>query len=286
MISIDFEYYRAHTIDEALGMYSKLNDEGKSPLFFNGGTEIITLMRVYAFYTDARAVIDIKSIPECRYTGFQGNQLVIGSSISLAQIEEMPEFPLLSKGCSRIADHTSREKITLGGNICGHIKYKEAVLPLLLTDCDLVIASESGVSKMPIQEIFNKEMMLDPGSFIVQVLVDKKYLNMPFVSKKMTRIGRIGYPLLTVSAIQVGERARFAISGLCEFPFRSSSVEDTLNNLEQSVEERITNAISQLPAPILDDVDGSFAFREFVLRGVLTESLTELRGDEEHGTNI
>ena len=256
MISINFEYHRPHSIAEAVEMFGELHAKGKEPIFYNGGTEIITMMRIHSLYTEARAVIDIKTIPECTYTGFQGDRLVIGSSIPLAQLQEMPEFPLLGKTCSRIADHTSREKITIGGNICGNIKYKEAVLPLLLTDCDLVIAGDNGINEMPIQQVFDKRMLLAPGSFIVQVLVKKHFLDLPFVSKKMTRIDRIGYPLLTVSALQAGEQARFAFSGLCDFPFRSNIVEDALNNQDWSLEKRITNAISQIPAPLLDDAEG------------------------------
>lgn len=262
-------------------MFAKLRDEGKEPIFYNGGTEIITLMRINTFYTKVKAVIDIKEIPECTYTGFQDDRFVIGASIPLAQIEEMSEFPLLGKVSSRIADHTSREKITIGGNICGNIKYKEAVLPLLLTDCDVVVADESGINEQPIRELFKQRMNLNPGSFIVQVLVKRELLDKPFISKKMTKIDRIGYPLLTVSALKVENKMRFAFSGLCEFPFRSSRVEDALNNQEESIEERITTAINLLPASILDDADGSSAYREFVLRNVLEESIVELKGGSE-----
>ncbi|MDY0395053.1 FAD binding domain-containing protein [Virgibacillus halophilus] len=115
MKSAGFEYYRAHTISEAIEMFAMLESEGKSPLFFNGGTEIITMRRINVRYTDARAVIDIKGIPECAYTGFQRDRFVIGASVSLARLEETIAFPLLAKNSSRIADHTSREKITIGG---------------------------------------------------------------------------------------------------------------------------------------------------------------------------
>ncbi|MEW9676243.1 FAD binding domain-containing protein [Lentibacillus sp. L22] len=279
MIAVDFEYYQAFSITEAVGMFQRLRNEGKSPIFFNGGTEIITMMRMNKDYMDTRAVIDLKTIPECSVLEFQDDHLVIGSAIPLAQLEELRIFPLLRKNCSRIADHTSREKITIGGNICGNIKYKEAILPLLLTDCDLVVAGKSGVKQIPINQTFDQQVNLDPGSFIVQILVDKQWIDLPFVSKKMTRIGRIGYPLFTVSGIQKEGQVRFAFSGLCEFPFRSSDVEETLNRSDQSLEKRITEAISQLPAPLLDDIYGSAAYRAFVLRHVLEESLLELKGD-------
>lgn len=283
MISVDFEYYGAHSIEEAMHLFRKLSDEGKAPLFYNGGTEIITLMRTNTHYTGTKAVIDIKRIPECTvYEFFEEDYLVIGASVTLAQIEEKPVFPLLSKNCSRIADHTSREKITIGGNICGNIKYKEAILPLLLTNCHLVIADETGMREVPIQELFEPYIRLDPGSFIVQIKINKRFLTMLFSSKKITKNDRIGYPLLTVSALQTDKEIRFAFSGLCEYPFRSSTMELALNNEDQSIYERITSAIEQMPATVLDDMEGSASYRKFVLRHVLEEIITVLTGGEGH----
>src|SRR5699024_4120102 len=147
---VDFEYHRAYSVAEAIDLFARLRAEAKAPLFYSGGTEILTLMREQTQYIGTKAVIDLKSVPECRHNGFDDdNNLVIGSCVTLAEIEEMTAFPLFGQNCSRIADHTSREKITVGGNICGRIIYREAVLPLLLTDCDVLIADDTGVRRKP-----------------------------------------------------------------------------------------------------------------------------------------
>src|SRR5699024_1976739 len=145
----------------------------------------------------------------------ENNKFIIGASVPLALIEELIDFPLLSKVCNRIADHTSREKITLGGNICSNLKYKEAILPLLLTNSQLMIASPPGIYTVPIQQIYNTltgKIDLEDGAFIVQIWIDETYLHLPFVSKKMTQSGRIGYPLITATAINVQDNIRFAFS--------------------------------------------------------------------------
>ena len=278
MIPIDFSYHKPASITEAVETFRQLQQEGKKPLYFNGGTEIITMLRIHAFYTDTKAVIDIKAIPECNISELAGDDFVIGASIPLAQLEATRTFPLLGKVSSRIADHTSRGKITLGGNICGKIKYKEAVLPLLLTDSELVIAGDSGQRQVSIHDVFEQQMKLDPGEFIVQIRIPKHFLDVPFTSKKQTKIDRISYSLLTVSAIKTADKMRFAFSGLCAFPFRSEEMETILNQQDLAIDDRISQAIDQLPAPILNDVQGSSTYRTFVLGHTLEETILELEG--------
>lgn len=277
LITNNFEYHQPFTAAKAIELFQQLDKEGKSPVYFNGGTEIITMLRINAFYNNTQAVINIRNIPECNAIGFQGDHFIIGGSITLAHLEEREEFPLLRKNCGRIADHTSREKITIAGNICGSIMYKEAILPLLLTDATLLIMSELGIREVPIHEIFDNKINLDHGTFIVQIAIKKSYLNLQFVSKKITKIGRIGYPVLTVNGLQTEEKVRFAFSGLCAFPFRSYAIEKILNSVADSFEEKLSAVIKALPAPILDDAHGSSAYREFVLRYLLEESLTKLK---------
>ena len=60
-------------------------------------------------------------------------------AVTLTNIAEKNYFPLLSLAVKRIADHTIQDKITLGGNLLGTIIYKEAILPLLLSNSRVVI---------------------------------------------------------------------------------------------------------------------------------------------------
>ena len=94
----------------------------------------------------------------------------------------------------------------------------------------------------------------------------------------MTKIDRIGYPLITVSAIQMKKEIRFAFSGLCETPFYSYEIDDILNNEENSIRKRINAAIKQIPEPILDDIEGSASYRKFVLSNTLEEIMMKLNG--------
>lgn len=273
MLPFDFDYYRPDTLKEAVELYQQLEAQGRRPLFFSGGTELLTLGRIDMVYTDA--VIDIKNIKECTLIGYEGEYLVLGSTLSLTQIEEANPFPLLTKTSSEIADHTARGKITLGGNICGQIFYREAVLPFLAADSQVVLAGPAGVRVARINDIFQQKLQLQNGEFLVQIVTSTQFIEAPFISIKRRQQWDTGYPLITVAALKIAGEVRVAISGLCPFPFRSREVETALNRSSQSIDSRVDGALAVLPKPVLDDVEGSAKYRLFVLRNVLADVLLE-----------
>jgi CO/xanthine dehydrogenase FAD-binding subunit len=274
MLSFDFDYYKPVTLNEAVDLYQSMDRNGKKPMFISGGTELITLGRINLAYTEA--VIDLKDIAESKVMQFEGEYLVFGSTLTLTKIEEANLFPLLTKTASEVADHTSRGKITLGGNICARIFYRETVLPFLLTDSLVRIVGPKGIKVAPINDIFQEQLQLKNSEFLVQIATDKRFIDAPFISIKRRQQWDTGYPLITVAALKVGEDVRVALSGLCQFPFRSKKVEAILNNREWTIEDRVGGALAKLPGPILNDVEGSSEYRLFVLRNLLHDVLEVL----------
>ncbi len=276
MISFDFDYYKPDSIKEAVNVYENLAGQGKTVIYYAGGTEIISRARLNQIRFDA--VIDIKGIPECNQFGFHNDKLVIGAAVTLTKISDSGFFPFLGASCRRSADHTARDKITLGGNICGKTPYKEAILPLLLSDSEVVIGGVHGVKSLPITQAFDRELQLNNGEFLVQITLERGYTVLPFASVKKTRQEKVDYPLVTIALVRKDERIRAAFSGLCSFPFRLPEIEDDLNNDSVVLDERINNIISHLPATIIDDMLGSAKYREFVARNALVEVWRKLEG--------
>jgi CO/xanthine dehydrogenase FAD-binding subunit len=278
MIPFDFEYYRPDSMASAIDIFIKMDEAGKQPMYYGGGTEIISMGRMNNLTTGA--VIDLKDIADCKVLEFQQEQLIIGSSITLTQIHEANHFPLLSQAGARIADHTIQNKITMGGNLCGTIVYKEAVLPLLISDSQLYIAGPGGERTVPINSIFQERMQLQKGEFVVQVKIEKEYVSYPYVHVKQTKQDKISYPLVTICAMSVGGEIRTAFSGLCDYPFRSTAMEAELNNHALTLEERIDKAIALLPGPIPNNIEGSAQYRIFIISGLLNSIISRLEGSD------
>ncbi|MEH7403139.1 MULTISPECIES: FAD binding domain-containing protein [Bacillaceae] len=276
MLHFNFDYYRPSTIKEAVDLFVKLDKKGKKPIYFSGGTEVTTLGRLNLIHT--KAVIDVKGIPECNALEIKENSVVVGAAHTLTRVFESKIFPLLGEACVRIADRTSRNQITFGGNLASDIIYREAILPLLLSNSTLVIAGIDGVKEYPVEEIFNEKLRLKRGEFLVQTKSDGIYRKFPFFIDKKRKSEKVDYPLITLELLKVNRAYRLAISGLCAYPFRSYEMEQALNNTNLSALERINQAILAIPAPVISDIRGSREYRIFVLRNLLLDGLVYLGG--------
>ncbi|MFW5643975.1 MAG: FAD binding domain-containing protein, partial [Alkalispirochaeta sp.] len=165
MISFDVDYVQAATVAEAIAAWSEATAEGKTPRYFGGGTEIVTMARDNKLTADV--VIDYKRVPETRSgraeraapggdrdgTGVgpaaPADPLAparFGSALRLNEIADTGAFALLGYCAAGVADRTVRNSITLGGNIAGMLPYREAVLPFLLLDGTVTTAAPAATT--------------------------------------------------------------------------------------------------------------------------------------------
>lgn len=276
MIPFNFEYNKPDNISEAVKLFDELDLKGKKPIYYGGGTEFISMARANNIYSEA--VIDIKGISECIIHELKEGELQIGAAVTLTQIAEANLFPLLGLTVKRIADHTIQDKITLGGNISGTIIYREAVLPLLVSNSNVVIAGTNGIRIVPLMEAFRQRILLNKGEFIIKFIIKENFLNLPFLHVKRTKNDKIDYPLITLAALKCNNSINIAFSGLFQYPFRSISIEKHLNDTSLQAEDRIIEIISSISDSTLSDLNGSAEYRRFVLQIMLSEVIEKLEG--------
>ncbi|MEK3935998.1 FAD binding domain-containing protein [Sporosarcina sp. FSL W7-1349] len=272
MIPFNFEYFRPETIEEALDLYEAEWKLGKKVIFYSGGTEVITFARGGKLTMDV--VIDLKGIPECNTLAVEEDQLVIGSAVTLNDLADSDLFPLAGETVKKIADHTSNNKITVGGNLLSRLPYREAMLPLLVTDALAVTAGPKEKDILPVESLVKTD--LPAGGFLTQIKVPLAYIQEPYLSLKRTRTSVIGYPIVSLAALVATGRIRIAFSGVSNLPFRSSVIEGILNESSLSVSERVQKAIAKLPVQVMDDFLASEEYREYTLSTLLTETIQRL----------
>ncbi len=276
MISFDFEYYLPESYEEALEIFEEKRKEGKNPLYYNGGTETVTY--AHKKIVNTGALIDVKAIPECLVFSEDGDKIVYGSALSLNEIVEKTSFKLMGNVSRKIADHTVRNRLSLGGNICGRLFYREAILPIMVADGTAVIAGREGIRKIPVLEFFDKKINLKSGELLLQIEIDKKYSSIPHYNERKEKQGKVDYPLFHVVALKEGENIKFAFSGICAYPFRSYELEKVLNDKSKSFEERAKYVVENLPSNARNDMFASSDFRKFLLENSIVNTLEKLEG--------
>lgn len=274
MIPFDFIYLRPGTVEEAVQAYADCAKEELSPYYYGGGTEIVTFAR--SGKVRPGAVIDIKGIPECRVLERQGDVAVYGAGLALNRVVEGGLFPLLEKAAVGVADHTVRNRLSLGGNIAGQLPYRETVLPLLVADAELVLAGPKGGRTVPIGELFSKRLVLGKGELLLQARVAAKATKAGWTHVRRERGTRIDYPLLSVAVIELDGRFRLAASGLLGYPFRDPGVEEAINRAGRSPEERADEAAKRLPGKVRDDQRGSADYRTHLFKKIVAEAIDGL----------
>jgi CO/xanthine dehydrogenase FAD-binding subunit len=163
MIAFDFDYYLPDTLQEATSLYLSLQSAGKKPLYYGGGTEIISMARLDSIQPGA--VIHIKKIPELREIGLNGTRIIFGAALTLDEVARSGLFPLLGLAAGRIADHTIQLKLTLGGNLAGTIIYHETMLPLLLADAAISRRTEYFINKSALSYLPYYGMLSSAASY-------------------------------------------------------------------------------------------------------------------------
>ena len=276
MIPFDFEYYLPQTAEEAVNLFTRLDSEEKKPIYYAGGTEIITLCRQQKIATGA--LIDLKSIPETTVFEKNNGQLAIGANLNLNWIVEENRYPLLSVIVKEIADHTVRNRLTLGGNICGQLPYREALLPFLLTEAEVMLAGPEGRRTEQVTTLFDKRLKLAKGELLVQFKVQEDILNLPFLTRRRVKQGPVDYPLYHLACIMEDEKLKLAVAGLCAFTFRSRELEQVVNNQTSKHSGTISELIEKLPGDIRADQRGSAAYRKALFEKDLELFITEMGG--------
>jgi len=93
MIPFNLEYYAPDNLDEAVELFLSLEEENKKPVYYGGGSEIISFSRHRKI--NPGAVIDLKSIPETRVFEIKQDRLITGANVTLSVLTDQDIYPLL-----------------------------------------------------------------------------------------------------------------------------------------------------------------------------------------------
>lgn len=242
----NFDYYKAENLEEAYNLYNELDHV----YYYAGGTELVTTIRKGKLNVDA--LIDIKGIDGIT----EINKDSLGACVTLNDLEQCQ---MLSDVASRIADHTVRNAITLGGNVCGRLPYKEMILPLLAMDATVEVYTNEGLKTYPVEEIFDKRFKIKPEDIVYKFHYKEAA---SYFYHRIEESTEVDYPLLTILIAKRSDSYFVGYSALSAAPVYKTFKSLDLNEL--------TDYFSKLASPC---TRCTVEYKIHLLKDVLTKAL-------------
>ncbi len=286
MIPNDIEFLQAETLDDAVTAWREAHNAGRRVRYFGGGTELITGARERSGEFDV--LIDLKRIPET--TAWAPEQGAFGAATRLSALADQKDVPLLAAAARGVADRTVRTSVTLGGNLCSMLPYRETALPLLLFDAELDLYGTNGPRRVPATATFSKRLHLEKGELVVSVRLRASAnrqatgtAGAPWFYGRRTRDSRVDYPVVTLCAVRASGEIRVAVGGAYGYPVRSPEAEAALNGTAGEPTRRAAAYLDALVAAagttMGNDMRASGEYRRHLLSLLLTRAVSQLETD-------
>jgi carbon-monoxide dehydrogenase medium subunit len=246
-----------------------------------GGTDLY--LRMERRVLSPEYVIDLKKISDLNYIRYdEKNGLKIGSMTLHRDIVEssiiQEKFPILASASLVVGSNQTRNRATLGGNLCNASPAADTASALLVLGATVKVASSKGERILPLEKFFKGpgSTVLAPNEILTEI--DVKPLP-PRSGSSFKRHTRSAMDIAVVNvavtlALDDKKVCRDIKIGLCAvtpIPLRAYSAEAILK--DQSLQDELIRKAGQMAAdeskPI-SDVRSSAEYRRELVR-VLTE---------------
>lgn len=256
MISAQFDYVRAHTLDEALTLL-KQNEEAK---ILAGGHSLIPAMKLRL--AQPPLLIDIGRISDLAYVREDGGQIRIGAMTTHYQIESSDLLkqicPLLPECAGHIGDVQVRNKGTIGGSLAHSDPAGDWPAAIIALNAEIVAASKSGERTIKSDDFFVDLLTtaLEPGEILREIRLNKPsgrtgqaYVKMHHPASGFAVVGVAAN--LSLDGNGGCQKASIGITGVSSKAYRAAAVEAGLNGAkldEQSIASAASHATDGIDA--------------------------------------
>jgi len=272
-----FEYFAPNTIDEAIGLLGKYEEEAK---ILAGGLSLVPLMKLRL--AEPKYLIDINKIPNLSSVT-EGNDgvLRIGALTPYYILEGSglirTKSPIIHEVASTLGDPQVRNRGTIGGNIC-HADSACEFLPVILAlDVELKAMSSSGERIIKASDFFLGMLStaLNRGELLTEIGVKTILPNTGQTYQKL--VVRSGdHPIVSVAAIiklgknKICEYINIRLGSVAPIPVKARETEKAL--LGEKINDELINSAAELSTNGIEPISDTHASSEY--RTEMTKVMT------------
>ena len=231
MIPAAFDYQRAGTLDEALGLIGASGTK-----VIAGGMSLLPLMKLRL--ANPEKLVDIGRLKELRgVRKLDDGRLAVGAMTTYAELAESPArvYGLMRDALPDIGDVQVRNRGTVGGAVAHCDPASDLPAVLLALDAEIVARSKRGERVLPVDGFFvgafQTALAEDELITEVRLLAPRDDAGSAFKSLSQRASG---YSIVGVAAVVIKDsqdriaQASVALTGVGEAPYRARAVESAL----------------------------------------------------------
>lgn len=259
---------------------------------YAGGTDLMVRRRSWAGVPKFEyPALFIGTIPELTRVYRDGQTLVIGAAVKLADLIENPDTPLiLKKAISQMASPAIRNIGTIGGNICNASPAADTLPSLYALGATVVLQSISGERELPIVDF-----VVGPGQTALRVDELLTAIKIPFEHYDVVYYKKVGTRKAdALSKVSFAGLAKIEDSIVRDFRLSIGAVAPRVVWSSEAAEKLIGEKVTQIPdlfeeikdiyrneiQPI-DDQRSNAKYRRMVALRLMEDFLKKLAGYEE-----
>ena len=250
---------------------------------------------------ETSVVVDLKKIRALRGIKATRKGLRIGAVTLMEEIASSPlvqsRYGMIAKGAAAVGSIQTRNRATLGGNLCNASPAADTAPPLIALSARARIAGSRRDREVPLEEFFigPGKTCLQPNELLKEIFIPSPAGRSGSSFQRCTRTAmdialvNCAVFLSLVSKREIVADIRIALGAVAPTPVRAQPAEDVLkgkNPDKDAIEEAAERAVASV-SPI-DDVRSSASYRREMVR-VLTrraieEALKEALGSARGGS--
>jgi carbon-monoxide dehydrogenase medium subunit len=235
MFPSEFEYHRAASMKEALGLIQQYGDEAK---LISGGHSLLPILKLRL--AQPQHLVDIARITELGQISEQAGRIVIGAAVRHVQVHTSElvreKLGLLAECAGNIGDVQVRNRGTIGGSLAHSDPAADYPAAVLALDGEMRLERAGGGRSVKAEDFFVDLMTtaIQPGEILTSVSFAQLPSGAGFTYLKH-RQPASGFAIVGVAACLTFDRngrcqgARVGITGLGPKAFRANAVENAIN---------------------------------------------------------